>query len=183
MAAATGSTVRVAKEDVSSGHRGSGELCVALEPQRLRLSAGPLRDPCLCVGIRRWVTFPVSHQDHLVEDLPLQLGEGPAAYPPVVGREVAGRDGQSLPGDDEYQQTLLRQVSGGVDEEGMLRPFVFRVPIVGRVEVEDTEGAVGYGGAEQVRGEGTVQPPGRFFGPFAVQLHPVGLHGDSVGLL
>ena len=54
-------------------------------------------------------------------------GARPAPHPPVVGGQVAGRDREALPGDDEGQQPALGQVARGLGQEGVLRPLVFRV--------------------------------------------------------
>ena len=135
----------------------------------------------LRVGVGNGVGLPVAHQDHLVEDLPLRVGEGPAAHPPVVGGQVAGRDREALPGDDEDQQAAVGQVAGAVGEEGVLRPLVFRIVVIRRVQEQQPEGPVRYGGGEQVRGQGVAEPLLRLLRPVPVQLDAVGLDGDGVG--
>ena len=108
-------------------------------------------------------------------------GARPAAHPPVVGGQVAGRDREALPGNDEDQQAAIGQVARRVGEEGVLRPLVLRVVIVWRIQQEQPEGPVRYGRGEQVRGQGVVQPLLGLLRPVPVQLDAVGLDGDGVG--
>ena len=108
-------------------------------------------------------------------------GARPAAHPPVVGGEVAGRDREALAGDDEDQQAALGQVAGRLGQEGVLRPLVFRVIVIRRVQEEQPEGPVRYGRGEQVRGQGVVEPLLGLLRPVPVQLDAVGLDGDGVG--
>ena len=133
------------------------------------------------MGVGHRVGLPVAHQHHLVEDLALRVGEGPAAHPPVVGGQVAGRDCEALAGDYEDQQPVVGQVAGRVGEEGVLRPLVFRVVIVWRIQQEQPEGPVRYRRGEQVRGQGVVEPLLGLLRPVPVQLDAVGLDGDGVG--
>ncbi len=50
--------------------------------------------------------------------------------------------------------------------------------VIGRVEQQQAEGAVGDGGGEQVGGQGVVQAAGGLGGAVLVQLHAVGLQGQ-----
>ena len=176
-AAATGSTVRVA----NSGGRAELPVGVALGAQRLRLSHGPLQHHALGVSVGNGVGLPVPEHRHLVEDLPLRVREAPALHPPVVGGQVAGRDRQSLSRHDEDQQAALGQVARRLRQEGVLRPFVFRVVVVGRIQEEQAEGPVRYRRGEQVRGQGAVEPLLGLLSPVPVQLDAVGLDGQGVG--
>ena len=98
-----------------------------------------------------------------------------------MGGQVAGRDREALPGDDEDQQAVLGQVARGVRQEGVLRPLVLRVVVVGRVQEQQAEGPVRYRRGEQVRGQGAVEPLLGLLRPVPVQLHAVGLDGHRVG--
>ena len=98
-----------------------------------------------------------------------------------MGGQVAGRDREALPGDDEDQQPALGQVARGLGQEGVLRPLVFRVMVIRRVQQEQPEGPVRYGRGEQVGGQGAAEPLLRLLRPVPVQLDAVGLDGDGVG--
>ena len=154
---------------------------VGMGAQRLRLPHRPLQRHALGVGVGNGVGLAVAHQDHLVEDLALRVGERPAAHPPVVGGQVAGRDRQALAGNDEDQQAALGQVAGRVGEEGVLRALVLGVVVIRRVQEEQPEGPVRYRRGEQVRGQGVVEPFLGLLRPVPVQLDAVGLDGDGVG--
>ena len=184
-AAAAGSTVRVVNRTSPLGDVAGGVLRVgvgvALGAQWLRLSHRPLQHHALGCGVGNGVGLAVAHQDHLVEDLPFGVGEGPAAHPPVVGGEISGRDREALPGHDEAQQAALGQVARGLRQEGVLRPLVFGIKVIRRIEQEQAEGPVRYRRGEQVRGQGAVEPLLGLLGPVPVQLHAVGLDGDGVG--
>ena len=133
-AAATGVHRPGGEEDVPGGRRGGAVLRVGVGAQRLRLPNHPLQRHPLRVGVRNRVGLPVGQERHLVEDLPLRVGEGPTPHTTVVRGQVAGRDREALPGDGEDQQAAVGQVAGSVGEEGVLRPLVFRVVVVGRVQ-------------------------------------------------
>ena len=169
------------EEDVPGGRGLRAVVRVGAGAQRLRLPHRPLHHHALGVGVGNGVGLPVAHQDHLVEDLPLRVGEGPAAHPPIVGGQVAGRDREALPGNDEDQQAAIGQVAGRVRQEGVLRPLVLRVIVIRWVQEEQPEGPVRYGRGEQVRGQGVVEPLLRLLRPVPVQLDAVGLDGDGVG--
>ena len=169
------------EQDVPGGGGLRAVVRVGVGAQRLRLPHRPLHHHALRVGVGNGVGLPVAHQDHLVEDLALRVGEGPAAHPPVVGGQVAGRDREALPGDDEDQQAALGQVAGRVRQEGVLRPLVLRVIVIRWVQEEQPEGPVRYRRGEQVRGQGAAEPLLRLLRPVPVQLDAVGLDGDGVG--
>ena len=63
----------------------------------------------------------------------------------------------------------------------MLRPLVFRVMVIRRIQQQQPEGPVRYGCGEQVRGQGVAEPLLRLLRPVPVQLDAVGLDGDGVG--
>ena len=110
------------------------------------------------------------------------MWEGPAPQPVVIGRQVLGRDRETLAGHDEHQEPAVVQVAGRVGQEGVLRPLAFRVMVVWRVEQADAERLVAYGSLEQVCGQGAVQPGCGPLSPVGMQLHPVGLYGHGVVL-
>ena len=184
-AAAAGSTVRVVNRTSPLRRRGGGVLRVgvgvALGAQRLRLPHRPLQHHALGCGVGNGVGLAVAHEHHLVEDLPFRVGEGPALHPPVVGGEVPGRDREALPWHDEDQQAALGQVARGLRQEGVLRPLVFGIKVIRRIEQQQAEGPVRYGRCEQVRGQGAVEHLLRLLRPVPVQLHAVGLDGNGVG--
>ena len=132
------------------------------------------------VGVR--LRPVVAHQHHLVEVLPLRLGERPAPELPVVGREVAGGDVQPLAGHDEDEHAILDEVPGGLHQEGVLRALLLVVVVVGRIEVQEAERPVGDGGLEEVGGQRPVQALPGLGGAVAVELHAVGLDGHRVRL-
>ena len=100
------------EQDVAGGRGLRAKVHVGAGAQRLRLPHRPLQRHPLSVGVGNGVGLPVAHLDHLVEDLAFRVGEGPAAHPPVVGGEVAGRDREALPGNDEDQQAAIGKVAG-----------------------------------------------------------------------
>ena len=124
--------------------------------------------------------MPVAHDHNLVEFLTLRVRESPAPQPVVVGRQVLGGDGETLPGHDEHQQPAVVQVAGAMAQERVLRPLTFRIVVVRRIEKEQPERLVRNGGLEQVRRQGAAQTARRLFRSLLVQLHPVGLDGDRV---
>ena len=171
-----------AEEDVARGRGGGHADRVAVVGELLRLSIGPLADLPLSLLVGARLRLPEAGQHDLVEGLALRVREGPAAEPPVVGGEVAGGDGEPLPGDDEDQDAVLGEEAGAVGEEAVLDPLlVVRVPVVGRVEEQHAEGPVGDGGLEEVGGERVVEPLPCLLRAVAVQLDAEGLDGDGVG--
>ena len=170
------------EEDVAGGNHRRVVDGIGTVRELLRLSKGPCPHLFLGVGVGAGLALAPPHQDHLVEDLPLRAGEGPAPDVPVVGGEIAGGDGEALLRDDEQQQPAVGQVAGAMREEGVLNALVLFVPIVGRVQKQHPEGVVGYGGGEEVAGQGAVQHVGGLLRPVPVQLHPAGLHGDGAAV-
>ena len=123
------------EEDVSRvrGRQPVGRVGVV--GQFLHLPAlAPRLDLLLGVEVEAGIGLPVAHEHDLIEDLPLGGGEGPAVEVPVVGGEVAGRDGEPRPGHDEEEDAILGEVAGAVRQEAMLRPLLFPIKVVGRVE-------------------------------------------------
>ena len=86
-----------------------------------------------------------ADEDHLVEGVAFGSGEGPAAEVAVVGGEVAGGDAEPEAGDDEDEQPVGSEKAGVVGEGGVLGAPALGVDVVGRVEEEQPEGAVGEG--------------------------------------
>ena len=84
--------------------------------------------------------------------------------------------------DYEQQQPAVGQVAGRVRQEGVFHPFVFLVPIIGRIKKQYAEGVVGDGGGEEVAGQGAVQAVGRLLRPVLMQLHPAGLDGPGASV-
>ena len=76
---------------------------------------------------------------------------------------------------------MLRQVAGAVAQEAVLGAPLFPIVVIGGIEKQQAEGAVGDGGGEEVGGQGVVQPGGGLRGPLLVQLHPIGLQGQRAG--
>ena len=173
------------EQDVAAWGRRGGVLRVgvgvALGAQRLRLPHRPLQHHALGCGVRNGVGLAVAHEHHLVEDLSFRVGEGPASHPPVVGGEIPGRDREALPWHDEDQQAALGQVARGLRQEGVLRPLVFGIKVIRRVEQQQAEGAVRNRRCEEVGGQGAVEHLLGLLRPVPVQLDAVGLDGNRVG--
>ena len=169
------------EQDVPGGRSGSLEDRVAVGSHWLQFSLGPRPDLLLCVGVEARLGLAAAHEDHLVEGLPLGIGECPAPHGGVVGREVSCGDREASAGNDEDQEAVLCEVSGAVREERVFCALLFSVVVVGRVEVCESEGLVCDGGLEQVCGQGAVEPSLRLLCALAVQFHAVGLDGNGVG--
>ena len=113
------------EEDVPGGDHRRVVDRVGAWGELLRLPLGPVPHLLLGVGVGAGFRLAPAHQHHLVEDLPLRAWEGPAPDVPVVGRQVAGGDGEPLLGDDEQQQPAVRQVAGRMRQKGVFHPLVF----------------------------------------------------------
>ena len=145
------------------------------------LARSPLLDALLGVGVEEDLRLAVAQEHHLVVGRALRLREGPAVDAREVRRQVPRRDRQPLPWHDEDEQAVLRQVPGAVREEGVLDALLLpRVPVVRGVQVEETEGAVGDRGGEEVGAEHVVEAVLRLFRAFGVKLHAVRLHLGGV---
>ena len=140
-------------------------------------------DALLGVSVEEDLRLAVAEQHDLVVGLAFRLREGPAVDAREVRGEVPPRHRQPLPGHDEDEQAVRRQVAGAVGEEGVLDALLLtRVPVVGRVEVEEPEGAVGDRGPEEVGAEDVVEAALRLLRALAVKLHAEGFDGSGVWL-
>ena len=128
------------------------------------------------VGLRSGA--PAAEEHDLIEGRALRVGEGPAAQAAVVGGEEAGGDRQALAGHDKDEHAVLRQVAGAMAQEAVLAPLLFPIVVIGRVQEQQAEGAVGDGGGEEVGGQGVVQAGGGLRGPLLVQLHAEGFERE-----
>ena len=165
--------------DGNAGKSNSGST----EPGRRQLRQGLVRpglDPLPTVDSRDRA-FSLDRQEHdLTEAGVLRVGEAVAGEPLVVARQVAGGHGQPPLRHDEDEQAAGAEGAGRFRQEGVLQPLRLVVVVVGRVEPEAGEGAVGQPDGEGAGAQGVVEDGLRLIVAVAGDLDAIGLAADDI---